>query len=294
MYVVGVAGFSGAGKTTFIERLIPVLAERGRVATIKSIHEDIAVDEPGKDTDRHRTAGAHAVIGVTPSATFRIRGDGKGDGSHQTEADALERVLDEFADDGIEYTLIEGFKRSVIPKFLVGDIPLHDAGGVVVDRIDPAPESTVDDGERFVTAIEELREYETTTSLLVSGSDASSTSSGVRAAVTGRIPRGNPPDAWTADGRFAIGETLVPDDAGSLWTIHDDLNRRDGVHESRVYLRPPVGVDDDRTTVSVVVHADDRDRAYDAAVDGSHRLAELCSMPHEAFMADGECVIRRV
>lgn len=61
-----VAGTSGSGKTTLIERLIPLLAARGvPVATAKHHRGAVEVDQPGKDTWRHRKAGARATFFVT-------------------------------------------------------------------------------------------------------------------------------------------------------------------------------------------------------------------------------------
>src|ERR1700758_2211104 len=60
--VIGLAGWSGAGKTTLITRVIPVLRQRGlKVATIKHAHHEFDVDQPGKDSWRHRQAGASEV-----------------------------------------------------------------------------------------------------------------------------------------------------------------------------------------------------------------------------------------
>ena len=63
MRAIGFAGWSGAGKTTLIVRLIPELNRRGfRVSTIKHAHHGFDVDRPGKDTYEHRSAGAHEVL----------------------------------------------------------------------------------------------------------------------------------------------------------------------------------------------------------------------------------------
>jgi len=63
MKVFGFAGFSGAGKTTLIEKLIPRFTAQGlRVSLIKHTHHDFDVDQPGKDSWRHRQAGAHEVL----------------------------------------------------------------------------------------------------------------------------------------------------------------------------------------------------------------------------------------
>ena len=63
MKVAGFAGYSGAGKTTLVERLIPALKARGlRVSVVKHAHHRFDIDHPGKDTFRHRQAGAFEVV----------------------------------------------------------------------------------------------------------------------------------------------------------------------------------------------------------------------------------------
>lgn len=63
MRIVGLAGWSGSGKTTLIEALIPCLAGRGLSAsTLKHAHHGFQVDRPGKDSFRHRAAGAREVL----------------------------------------------------------------------------------------------------------------------------------------------------------------------------------------------------------------------------------------
>ena len=63
MRAIGFAGFSGAGKTTLIVRLVPELNRRGfGVSTIKHAHHDFDVDRPGKDSYEHRAAGAQEVL----------------------------------------------------------------------------------------------------------------------------------------------------------------------------------------------------------------------------------------
>ena len=67
MKVLGFAGYSGAGKTTLIERLLPRLGAVGlRVSVIKQSHHDFEVDVPGKDSWRHRRAGASEVLLTSP------------------------------------------------------------------------------------------------------------------------------------------------------------------------------------------------------------------------------------
>ena len=70
--VLGVAGWSGSGKTHLLTRLIPLLVVRGlKVATLKHAHHGFDVDQPGKDSYAHRAAGASEVI--VSSAQRRAR-----------------------------------------------------------------------------------------------------------------------------------------------------------------------------------------------------------------------------
>src|SRR5919106_3417352 len=63
MRVIGISGWSGSGKTTLITKVIPLLVARGlTVSTIKHAHHGFDVDQPGKDSHTHRTAGATEVL----------------------------------------------------------------------------------------------------------------------------------------------------------------------------------------------------------------------------------------
>ncbi|MGY8625108.1 molybdopterin-guanine dinucleotide biosynthesis protein B [Chromobacterium violaceum] len=65
--VLGICGYSGSGKTTLLEALLPLLGRRGlRVSVIKHSHHDVELDTPGKDSFRHRRAGACEVMIVSP------------------------------------------------------------------------------------------------------------------------------------------------------------------------------------------------------------------------------------
>jgi molybdopterin-guanine dinucleotide biosynthesis protein B len=117
---IRVLGHSDAGKTTLVERLVPELTGRGRVATIKSIHHPVEIDEEGKDTHRHRTAGADRVSGITPSLTATFEARGKED--YESEPDALASLLSDLRGRGYDYALIEGFGRAEsVPAIVLGD-----------------------------------------------------------------------------------------------------------------------------------------------------------------------------
>lgn len=66
MKVVGIVGRSGSGKTTLIEQLLPRIRSRGlSVSTVKHTHHSVDLDPPGKDSRRHRDAGAQEVLLVS-------------------------------------------------------------------------------------------------------------------------------------------------------------------------------------------------------------------------------------
>lgn len=113
MNVVGFAGFSGSGKTTLVEKLIPALKMRGlRVSVVKHAHHKFDIDHPGKDTWRHREAGAFEVIVASDKRLALMR---------EFEQPANLRVHHLIAElyDGVDWVLVEGFKDSDLFKIEV-------------------------------------------------------------------------------------------------------------------------------------------------------------------------------
>jgi molybdopterin-guanine dinucleotide biosynthesis protein B len=108
----GFAGWSGSGKTTLIEKLIPLLARRGlRVSLIKHAHHMFDVDQPGKDSYRHRYAGASEVL-VTSSRRWVLMHELRGE-----KEPSFEEQLGHFAP--CDLLIVEGFKFAPIPKIEV-------------------------------------------------------------------------------------------------------------------------------------------------------------------------------
>jgi molybdopterin-guanine dinucleotide biosynthesis protein B len=137
MKVIGLAGFSGAGKTTLVERLIPVLKLHGqRVSVVKHAHHQFDIDHPGKDTYRHRAAGAFEVVIASDQRLALMR---------EFEQPAQLNVHQLIAElhDGVDWVLVEGFKHSDLLKIEVWRSP--DEG------YEPRPARYGDD--EFVVAI---------------------------------------------------------------------------------------------------------------------------------------------
>ncbi len=105
----GITGWKNAGKTTLVERLVAEFVRRGwRVATVKHAHHDVDIDQPGRDSWRHRAAGATevALVGGLRYAIMREQAE-------PTLAEVLARLAP------ADLVLIEGFKREPHPKIEV-------------------------------------------------------------------------------------------------------------------------------------------------------------------------------
>ncbi len=152
MRVIGISGWSGAGKTTLIKRLIPELTARGlKVSTVKHAHHKFDVDHPGKDSHEHRTAGATEVLVISDTRwalMHELRGN---------ETPSLQYVLKLLAP--VDLVLVEGFKEKERTKIevhrsdngkpflfpeidnicaVISDIPVPQASIPVINREDIA------------------------------------------------------------------------------------------------------------------------------------------------------------
>lgn len=117
MKVVGFAGFSDSGKTTLIEQLIPALRRRGlRVSVVKHAHHSFDMDHPGKDTWRHREAGAFEVVAASDKRLMLVR-----EFEQPTEFTVHHLVAELRAD--VDWVLVEGFRHSDLPKIEVWRAP---------------------------------------------------------------------------------------------------------------------------------------------------------------------------
>ena len=109
MKVYGVTGWKDAGKTTLIERLVSELTERGySISTVKHAHHAADVDHPGRDSHRHRHAGAGEVLLSSPTRwalMHELRG---------APEPALPELLARLSP--ADLVLVEGFKREPHPK----------------------------------------------------------------------------------------------------------------------------------------------------------------------------------
>jgi molybdopterin-guanine dinucleotide biosynthesis protein B len=151
MRVIGLAGWSGAGKTTLIRALLPALAARGlRVSTVKQAHHGFDLDKPGKDSWLHREAGAAEVLVASPrrwALMHELRG---------APSLTLPELLAHLAP--VDLVLVEGFKREAHPKIEVfraanGKPPLHPDDAQIVAV---ASDTDFPDAGRPVLALDDV------------------------------------------------------------------------------------------------------------------------------------------
>ena len=108
MRVYGVIGWKNSGKTSLMERLVAEISGRGfSVSTVKHVHHAVDLDHPGKDTFRHRQAGAREVV-LASADRLAIMVE------HRGPEPELPAVLDRLAP--VDLVLVEGYKRDAHPK----------------------------------------------------------------------------------------------------------------------------------------------------------------------------------
>jgi len=112
MKIFGIVGRSGNGKTTLLEKLIPAITKQGlSVSTIKHTHHKFDLDKPGKDSYRHRDAGASEVM-LASSHRWALLHELRDEDEPEVE-DLLERMS------SVDLVLVEGFKHHNHPKIEV-------------------------------------------------------------------------------------------------------------------------------------------------------------------------------
>lgn len=151
MKVFGIAGWSGSGKTTLLEKILPRLTARGlKVSVIKHAHHGFDIDRPGKDSYRHREAGASEVL-LSCGDRWALMHERRAEGEP-----TLNELLGHLSP--CDLVLIEGFKQEPLPKIEVyraanGKPPLFpERPDIVAVATNDAPATTlpilpIDDAE---------------------------------------------------------------------------------------------------------------------------------------------------
>lgn len=142
MNIYGVIGWKNAGKTSLMERLVAEITGRGlRVSTIKHVHHDVDLDQPGKDTFRHRSAGAQEVVLASANRMALLR-------EHRAGEPDLAEILARMAP--VDLVLVEGYKRDTHPKI---EVFRREAGHDLIQPGDPMVRAVATDAALAVLTV---------------------------------------------------------------------------------------------------------------------------------------------
>jgi len=120
-----IAGRSGSGKTTLLEGLIPELKNKGlKIGTIKHHHAEFDIDIPGKDSWRHKKAGAEKTIVSSPNRIGIVM-----DADHDHRPEELAPFLS-----GVDIILVEGYKGENLPKVEIFRKGVHEGPLCIKDK----------------------------------------------------------------------------------------------------------------------------------------------------------------
>jgi molybdopterin synthase catalytic subunit len=255
MKLLGVVGPADSGKTTLVERLADRLTERGRVATVKHLTHAPDIDTDGKDTARHRAAGADQTVGLTDD-----------EGWFATGADrTLEETLEDLAPD-YDCVLVEGFSNADIPQVVLGD--RDHRGPALVE----APEADAVDVDEVLDALAGTEPYETLESLVQRVKESPrAPRSGAIATFTGRVrAKDSSDDDPTERLEFEKYEGVAEE---RMETISAELEGREGVLDVVLHHRTGV-IEYGEDIVFVVVLAGHRREAFRTVEDGIDRLKD--------------------
>ncbi|WP_342078032.1 molybdopterin-guanine dinucleotide biosynthesis protein B [Yoonia sp. SS1-5] len=135
MRVYGVVGYKNAGKTGLMERLVADITGRGlQVSTLKHAHHRFDVDQPGKDSFRHRAAGASQVL-LASNTRWALMSE-LGDQAEPSLTDLLAKL------DPVDLVLVEGYKRDAHPKV---EAYRQETGNPLIARNDPTIRAVASD-----------------------------------------------------------------------------------------------------------------------------------------------------
>lgn len=142
MKIYGVIGWKNSGKTSLMERLVADITGRGfSVSTVKHVHHDVDLDQPGKDSHRHRQAGASEVVLASAHRFALMR-------EHRGPEPELPSILARLAQ--VDLILVEGYKRDAHPKI---EVFRREAGRQMIQPGDPLVRAVATDTDLGVLLV---------------------------------------------------------------------------------------------------------------------------------------------
>ncbi len=269
MQVLAIAGHSDTGKTTLVERLAERCSSSGRVATIKHCGHPPAIDTDGKDTARHRAAGAAETVALTEDGGWFATGESRD----------LTETLEGLAPD-YDYVFVEGYSDSSLPKVVLGDC---EAADPVIHRAGSGADADLDE---ILAALDERDPYVTLSSLVQEVKRTPDEDrAGAIATFTGRVrAKDSPDDRPTEYLEFERYDEVARERMAAL---RSELEARDGVHAVRLHHKTGV-VEAGEDIVFVVILAGHRGEAFSAVQDGINRLKEEVPLFKKEVTVDDE------
>ena len=269
MQVLGIVGHSDSGKTTLVERLAERCSAGGSVATVKHCQHDPDVDTEGKDTARHRAAGAAETVALTDEGGWFATGKSR----------TLTETLDGLAPEH-DYAFVEGYSDSSLPKVVLGD---REAAEPVIYRADSGETADID---AILTALDERDPYVTLETLVQSVKRSPDEDrAGAIATFTGRVrAKDSPDDRPTEHLAFERYDDIARE---RMATLRRELAARDEVWAVRLHHKTGV-VEAGDDIVFVVILAGHRGEAFSAVQDGINRLKEEVPLFKKEVTVDDE------
>jgi molybdopterin synthase catalytic subunit len=265
MKIISVIGYKKSGKTDLIERLVGALKQYGRVGTVKHMHEH-TFESHGTDTWKHARAGADVVIAVTKNELVKFAKD-----------NSLVHALDELADSGVDFAVVEGFKDSTLPKIALGGVR---ASNVLINV--EKPENA--DIEEMVRIISNQREYNTLNSLIfkvrssrgIEKAGAVGTFTGIVRAVTGKTR--------TEFLEFEEHPEIAQREMDRICT---ELRQKEGIIDVRMHHRTGV-IKAGEDIVYIVVAASHREQLFPVLREAVERLKAEVPIWKKEHTLEGE------
>jgi molybdopterin synthase catalytic subunit len=268
MKIISIAGYKKSGKTTLVEQLVTVLGKRGRVGTVKHIHGH-ELNPEGTDTRRHINAGASVVVAITPSGCAKF-----------TSSTSLDQALDDLANSGMDYAVVEGFKESNLPKIAMGVPELPNTLLMLNDPSDLTDDTVAD----IINIIEDQPEYHTLFSLISRiKQNPLIKKAGAIGSFTG-IVREITEEGGTKGLDFESYEGLASD---RIKQIEQDLIAREGVVDVIIHHKTGwIGPGED--IVYIVVAAAHRQQLFTALSDAIERVKAEVPIWKKEYTTSGD------
>ncbi|MFC7113887.1 molybdopterin synthase [Natronoarchaeum sp. GCM10025703] len=269
MHVLGVVGPSDSGKTTLVERIVDRLSDRGSVATIKRMTHAPAIDTDGKDTARHRAAGAEATYGITDDEGWFATGTSR----------TLDETLTELSTE-YDYAVVEGYSGANLPQVVLGG--RDHAGPVLAEGAD----ADAIDVSAVLAAVEDHEPFESLESLVARAKRSPAAErAGAIATFTGRVrAKDDPEDEPTEYLEFEKYEGIADE---RMATIKEELEAREGVQHVLLHHRTGL-IEYGEDIVFVVVLAGHREEAFRTVEDGINRLKDEVPLFKKEVTVDDE------